>query len=202
MNIKQFQIEKALTELVSDYCKHPTKYMTENDIVIQAHKLIQKHVLNTKQKLSLHSELRPYIFEGDIGIHEMDWNPVDQINHASKCDLAIIDTSSIHWDKTMKKIVCLHSRKRRKKKLNYWRFLVYPVKAFKAAFEFKMRVRGNLSNIEEDILKLNLIRCKNSKCLTYMIILDKEASNKNMKTIRAFDREETMLITHEMCKKV
>lgn len=98
-------------------------------------------------------------------------------------------TNETYWEKTKKKITYLQSKNPTKKKLRYWRFLIYPIEAFQAVFECKMRVQGNLSNIREDIKKLVKIKKGNSNCLTYMIVLDREASPISMNTIREYARK-------------
>ena len=196
---KKAQVIKAtLNRLVNDYKSNPRKYLTENDIVIQAHRFLQDGIISNESKLSIHSEFRPYNFREGKGIHNDKWTCLRHINHASKCDVAIVDSDTKYWKITKEKIKCLHSKKLKKKKLRYWRFLVYPIEAFKAIFEFKMRVQGNLSNIREDIDKLVLIKEANSSCLTYMIVLDRKATSKSMNTIREYAREKDIpLLTHE-----
>lgn len=197
--ILQSTIESTLLRVKADYNANPRKYLTENDIVFQAYRHLQDEVLSDESKLSIHSELRPYKFEEKKGIHDNGWACLKQINHASKCDLAIVDSNKLYWNKTKKKIITLHSVKNpNKKKLRYWRFLIYPVEAFRAVFEFKMRVQGNLTNIREDIDKLVLIHEANPDCLTFMIILDRKASPKSMNTIREYSQMKGIqLLTHE-----
>ncbi len=86
----QTNIESALRQLLCEYKTTPRNFMTENDIVIQAHKLLQDAVISNNPKLAIHSELRPYKFKEQKGIKDNDWRSLDQINHASKCDTAIV----------------------------------------------------------------------------------------------------------------
>lgn len=195
--ISQTKIESALRLLCCEYNTTPRKFMTESDIVIQAHKLLQDVVIKNKPKHAIHSELRPYKFDKKQGIKDNHWRCLDQINHAAKCDLAIVLSNETFWKKTKDKITCLQSKNPNKKKLRYWRFLIYPVEAFQAAFEFKMRVQGNLTNIREDIDKLVQIKKGEPDCLTYMIVLDKVASPISMNTIREYSRKKGIpLFTH------
>jgi len=65
--ISQSNIESALKRLIYDYNTNPRKYLTENDIVIQAHIFLQDAVISNNPKLTIHSELRPYNFEEKKG---------------------------------------------------------------------------------------------------------------------------------------
>lgn len=66
----QINIESTIKRVICDYRTIPRKYLTENDIVTQAYKLLEDAVISNNPKLSIHSELRPYIFNEEKGIQD------------------------------------------------------------------------------------------------------------------------------------
>ena len=195
----QIDLDKTFPRLVSEYCNNERLILTESDMVNRAYYFIQESGILEKHSLAIHSELRPYDFKDRKAIHDGSWSDIDQINHAAKFDLALVDASDDYWDQAHQYILCSQSKTRKKKRIRYWRFLVYPLKAFKAAFEFKIRVQGNKDNILKDVDKLSLLDEKNKCCLKYLIILDRKAPERTIKSIKDYARqfERFQIITHK-----
>lgn len=172
-------VEKSIIEIVNDYERNEKKYTTEGDIVCN---LFTNLLSVYDENIIVHSQVRP--FSGEIEkekvIIDGEWREPKggKANSGSVIDLAIIDMSKDYWNKTIRKANRdqLGEEKEDKGSLNYWRILSYPVEAFHVAIEVKAKVKGNKGRIKEDIDKLAKIKERNPKCLTYMIILDRQAS--------------------------
>lgn len=172
-------------------------------MVNRAYYLIQESGILKKHDLAIHSELRPYDFKKRKAIHDEKWSDIKQVNHAAKFDLTLVETSEQYWYQAFQHILDHQSKNIKKKRIRYWRFLVYPLRAFKAAIEFKIRVQGNKDNIMKDVKKLSLLHQKNTCCLKYLIILDRKASDRTIQTIieEISQREGIQLITHKPNKR-
>jgi len=131
--------------------------------------------------LEIHSELRPWIKNGNEILRGDQWVNLERarVNYAAKVDLAITDPEYFKdaYEK-IRKIQGLGDR------LKYWRILLYPLKAFHAIFEIKVRVSGNKRRIVDDLNKLSLLYCRNKTCKYYLIVLDRAATNKQMLSIK------------------
>ena len=179
-------IEDAIEELINDYKKDRKRvsekiYFTETDVVCKLYSFLHDKL---GENLVIHSELRPYMLKGENNpnvyvIGKTKWEEQKKANEGARIDLAIIDTEETNWKSAFEK--AKRDQKWKQNGLNYWRILSYPLKVFKVAIEIKIRVRGNIKGIEEDIEKLKMIRKENPKCLTYMVILDRYASFNEIK---------------------
>ena len=82
------------------------------------------------------------------------------MNQCAKVDLAVTDPNPEYLEQAITRI------NGQRNQLKYWRILLYPLKGFKAVFEVKIRVEGNLKRIYEDIERLNLMHRRNKDCNT------------------------------------
>jgi len=163
-----------VNELAELYQDEKSMFLTENDVVLWLGRMLHDVV---GQGLEVHSELRPWIPE-DLVIRANKWDELKQLNWCSKVDLAVTDSKyfQLAYDK-IKKI------QGKKSGLKYWRILLYPLEAFRAVFEVKARVSGNLDLIYEDIEKLSLMQCRHEDCEYYLLVFDKAASDEHLKQI-------------------
>lgn len=144
--------------------------MTENDVVLRAFQLLSDAGVSSQ---SIHSELKPYrSVQGDIEVlTEKGWKKRGNYRGA-RLDLSIIDMK--YWDDAY------HISPK-----TSWRFLLFPVKGFHAAFEFKVRVRGNHPRIIHDAELLLKLKEENPSCEVFLVILDHEASERTLQTLAA-----------------
>lgn len=70
--------------------------------------------------------------------------------------------------------------------VEYWRFPSYPFDALEAVLEFKVRVKGNLDNIFEDIHRLDAFHRENPNYVEFLVVLDSAAGEDDMKKIDAY----------------
>ncbi len=166
-------IENLLIQLIEKYNSNERYVLTESDLVNRFYHMILTSDILSKHDLILHSELRP--FDGVHVIHDQKWEKVNQINYAAKFDLALLDPHNKFWKEAFEKVLEGQTRHGKRKGIQYWRFLSYPLSAYKAVFEFKIRAKGNTTRIKEDIKKLDLLHERNLDCLTYLILLDRKA---------------------------
>ena len=166
-------IDNLLKQLIEKYDNDKRYILTESDLVNRFYSMIQNSEILKKHNLILHSELRP--FDGKNVIHKEKWGRAAQINYAAQFDLSLLDPDKKFWEEAFKKVSKAQTRQGKNEEIRYWRFLSYPLAAHKAVFEFKIRAKGNTTKINKDIKKLDLIHQKNKDCLTYLILLDREA---------------------------
>jgi hypothetical protein len=168
-------IEDSIEEILKDYKREERSYLTEGDVICRLFL-----ALSHKLKVFVHSQMRPYARSGKdvLVIINGEWEKGNKANKGSLVDLAIIDTDEKFWKDAFKK-----AKNDQGSKLRYWRILSYPVEAFLAAIEVKIRVRGNVSRIYKDIEKLVAIRKKNPKCLAYLVVLDRCATPEDLEKI-------------------
>lgn len=186
MILEEF-INIAIKNIINDYRCHIKKYTTEGDVIAN---LFAQLSHNKFKNLYIHSQVRP--FKGNIGNEEViidgNWRKQEKANSGCIVDLAILDLQDKYWKKTILKANKDQKIKRNsnEKTLKYWRILSYPVEAFHAAIEVKVRVKNNKSRIIKDIKKLSIIKKTNPKCLTYLIIVDRCTSKKTIKNIQKY----------------
>jgi len=174
-------IEDAIKELINNYKKDRERVsekicLTENDVVCKLYSLLHG---NLGENLEIHSELRPYIPKGENNVNvdvirNTGWEKQNGANEGAKIDLAIIDTIESYWKQAFKKAK-KDQNWEKKEGLKYWRILSYPLNAFRAVIEIKIKVRNNYPRIRRDIEKLKMIKKENPACLTYMVVLDRYA---------------------------
>lgn len=176
-------LDRLMKELVEKYEKCERLILTESDLVNRVFSMILRSGIPENHTLGIHTELRPFI--GKEAIRGEKWQTVEPINYAAKCDLVLIDPATKFWSEAYSKVWDYQTNHGEKRDdLRYWRFLAYPVEAFRAVFEFKIRVKGNTRGIKKDIKKLCLIKCKNPDCLTYLVILDRKGTTKELQKIK------------------
>ena len=168
-------VEKVIEEVLEDYEKDEDKktYTTEGDIVSHIFaRLLEAPIWD--KNIKIHSQVRP--FKGEIGkekvIRDGKWKDQQgKANAGSVVDLAILDMRDRYWKKALEKAIKdQFGEGRSEGSLRYWRILSYPVEAFRAAIEVKIRVRGNRKKIFKDVEKLCAIKRENPECLTCMVI--------------------------------
>ncbi len=172
----------ALDKIRTDYNdNYHEKYFTESDVVIG----LARHLANCNSDgAGVHSELRPFFGDSKsrevIGSKKSDWVHTDKTVEGACVDLAVVKYG-------------VHLKKASSLKANiqteYWRMPLYPVEGFKAAIEVKVRVKGNVHAIENDMKKLSLIRSKNNSCLCYVLILDALAKDKQNNKLKKLMQE-------------
>jgi hypothetical protein len=187
-------LELSLAELLHAYLEDSRLILTENDMVMLAYGILVK---NGVPKHSLHTELRPYIGsddrkckvirktkQEDASKTKLDWHEQDKANQGARFDLVVVhedDENDDFWERALKKA---KSDQRAPNGLRYWRILSYPCKAFGAVIEFKAKVYNNMDRIHDDITRLKLLHDENSDCLKYLVVMDRCASEDNVKQIR------------------
>ena len=192
MDISENEIDGLLNILISNYRADEKYILTEADATNRFYEILSQNLILQKYDLSIHSELRPFIKQKNGKykiIKKGKWTNEGRINEGAKFDLSIINNSNYFWDKAFKKVV--RAQTNDETRVKYWRFLSYPLEAFKAVFEFKIRVQGNIRDskknprgISKDIEKLNVLHSENEDCLKYLVILDRKISEKNYHKIR------------------
>ncbi|MCD6474586.1 MAG: hypothetical protein J7K47_06780 [Thermoplasmata archaeon] len=190
-------IEKAIGNILTDYKKNEKRYTTEGDVVAHLFCELQK-VFKKKEEIILHSQVRPFDKDKESKVRvikEGKWIEQPQANAGSVVDLAILTMgeNDKYWEIAFEKAMKDQYKNKYKNKngLKYWRILSYPVEAFLAAIEIKVRVDNNKKRIFEDIDKLHCLKSKNPNCLTYMLVLDRYASKNILRSIeeRAEEKE-------------
>lgn len=136
-------IENSIKELQKEYQNNKRKYLTEGDIVSTLFSKLDKMLVKTS--MSIHSQLRPYIGspEDAYVIQNDSWIKQDKANRGALVDLAIIDRNEVFWNESFEKA----KKDQNSKQLKYWRILSYPVKAFRAVIEVKIKVKRNKKRI-------------------------------------------------------
>jgi len=197
----QKDIDKILSKIVQEYKDNKRLILTESDLVNIVYSRIATSGIRDNHSVLIHSELRP--IKGVEAIRDEKWQPVKPINYAKKVDLVLIDSAKKHWKEAYEYVKSYQTKDGEKgSDLRYWRFLAYPVDAFKAVLEFKIRVNGNSSGIKKDIKKLSLIRCKKPDCLTYLVILDRKGRPSLMnKIIDESNTKNLRLYSNIKCKE-
>lgn len=182
------KIDKSLKELEKNYRQKERDFLTEADAVSTLFNILKDRLKNAN--VAVHSQLRPFTQRNEVIVFDRRrkgwyWKKQRVANEGAPFDLAIIDAGDKYWKRAEKKAMY---DQRAKKDLKYWRMLSYPIEAFLAAIEIKVRVWQNPPWIEKDINKLSAILKKNKKCLLYAVVLDRKANPKEVKKIEGLAR--------------
>lgn len=183
MNLRRV-IEATISSFGRKYNKYKKRYLTEADVVSDLFSMLDQR-LKQDPNLAVHSQLRPFSGENRV-IRGKVWKQVSWISQqkdprrGSLVDIAVIDMSEAYWKRALNKA----------KRFDYWRILSYPVEAFRAALEVKIRVKGNFDTIKRDIVKLVKIRNKSPDCLSYLIVSDRKSVREDRERIKKFGREQ------------
>lgn len=171
------EYDQVVLDLVSLYQKKRTIFLSEGDSVLHLNTLLHNI---PDFSLEVHSELRPWIQDSDEILRGQGWENLEgaQVNWAAKVDLAVTDPG--YFKAAYEKIREIQGKK---KELKYWRILLYPLKAFHAIFEIKVKVHRNKSRIVKDLNKLTSLYRKNENCQYYLIVLDRAATIKRLQSI-------------------
>ena len=171
------RIESVLKRIVDSYWNDKWYMLTERDLVARAFSLLRKELL---PRFSIHCELRP--FKGPYTQEDKKWYKVirdvegiakwcrQQGNSGAIFDLCVLDSDPELWRKAYKKACGERTEPR------YWRFPSYPLEAFRAVIEFKVRGKGNLPRIKKDIRKLGEMCPVDGNCDGFLILLDRCAT--------------------------
>ncbi len=140
-------IAAAIESVARRYSANPRGYLTESDLVVELASELKRRVRGWS--LRVHCGLRPRW--NDAVIRDGAWVRLQMerrgpFGHA--IDVAIIDDSDEPWEKALEWV----------EGVKYWRVLSYPVEAFVAAIEVKVRVHNNLRRIRLDIESLRAMR--------------------------------------------
>jgi len=193
-------IETAIGNILTDYKKNEKRYTTEGDVVAHLFCELQK-VFEKREEIILHFQVRPFYKDEESKVRvikEGKWIEQPQANAGSVVDLAILTMgeNDKYWREAFQKAMKDQYKNKYKNKngLKYWRILSYPVEAFLAAIEIKVRVDKNKKRIFEDIDKLYCLKSKNPNCLSYILVLDRYASENILRSIeeRAKEKEVTL----------
>jgi hypothetical protein len=170
--------------VVKDYQHRKRSYLTENDVVMHIHAKLAKMQLSS---VGIQSELRPYIIRGkdtmvlkETENNKIDWVKQNKALEGARIDLALVNQDDHYWESALKKAM---NDQNRVEDLRFWRILSYPCATFQAMMEIKIRVNGNLRRIYKDISKFQAIQNENKKCLKFLMILDRCASEKSIEKI-------------------
>jgi len=69
--------------------------------------------------------------------------------------------------------------------LKYWRMLSYPVEAFRAVLEVKIRLSGIARHIErEHFPRLDAIQEKKEDCFLYYVVIDRCCNNRDCESLK------------------
>jgi len=172
-------VEECLRKLVKSYEEHEEDFLTERDAVCTLFCMLKDEMKKGNEEgFKIHSELRPYI-EGKNtnrvikqvkGV--VKWKEHKPKNSGAVVDIVIVSSKQKYFERAKE----FSSKK-------YWRLVTYPLEAFVACIEVKIRVSGNIKRIEKDIDKLCKIRDTKKNCLVYLVVVDRKASADSKKRI-------------------
>ena len=170
-------INKSIIELRSDYERNQMNYFTENDLVSSLYTILNR---NLDKKWGLHSELRPYrINRKRMTLDgKNEWTEINlkSPSAGARVDLAVISRDEKYFEDAKTTAGNRFTR--------YWRLPLYPIEAFQAAIELKVRVSGNLRAIIKDIEKLSKIRLTNAQCQVFLLVFDRKGDPRTISEIR------------------
>jgi len=175
-------VEECLKEFVRNYGNdaYPYELLTEGDAASLLFCILKNRMKGPKfSTFKIHSELRPFIEEENKHKvikrkgSEWEWAEHKPENSGAVVDIVIIDSDPEY------------SKKAEKSERKYWRIVSYPLEAFHACIEVKIRVSGNIRNIKKDISKLCKIREHNKQCLVYLTVVDRKATSEDIKEIKS-----------------
>jgi hypothetical protein len=200
------RIKDSINELVIQYNRSPWSFTTESDVTNKLYSLLQGRL--DSEDAVIHSELRPFLrmSQGKEPQYlvikdrkEPQWIGQEKANGGAMIDIVVVDGEERFRKEALEKATREQRNKeimklRRKGiepiegslKLRYWRMLSYPVKAFRAAIEVKIKVSGNVSKIKNDVKKLRKIRDENRECRLYLLVLDRMAASKKLEDLKGF----------------
>lgn len=172
------QIEKvaecAIDRLFEQYRQDNKSFMTEGDVVQRFFLLLIDEGVPLRQ---IHSELKPYrTGRANKEVIGPDRWVKSGKNRGAKPDLSIVDMT--YW-----KEACRQAPMIAQDRPKYWRFVLYPCEGFHAAFEFKVRIRGNRSRIVKDAEKMTLLHDENPDCKMYLVAMDRAASGRIIQSL-------------------
>ncbi len=177
-------VRECLQNFGLSYNKSQQDFLTEGDSVSSLFCILKKEMERRDIKgFKIHRELRPYTEERDtkyvikVEDKEAKWGKQETRNSGAVVDIVIVDDDMEYFEAA-----------RDYSPRKYWRILSYPLEAFVACIEVKIKVFGNNRRITKDIDKLCLIRETvaekfNRKCLVYMCVMDRRASSKSIRTV-------------------
>jgi len=177
MSLQEEIIGNSIKELMQEYDENECSYLTENDVICKLYSILTRNC-NPKE-FRIHSELRPFYesVENQLVITEekggkIGWYKQQTAKSGFRVDLSLINPKTKFFEALEKAKKDQHARSG---ELKYWRMLSYPVEAFHAIIEVKIKVYRN-KTIDKDIEKLVMIRDKNKDCQLYLIILDRKSN--------------------------
>ncbi|RLF35308.1 MAG: hypothetical protein DRN03_05405 [Thermoplasmata archaeon] len=202
------ELKKIVEEVIGEVLEYYEKdrdgksYTTEGNIVSHIFARLLGAPIWDKG-IKIHSQVRP--FKGEIGkekvIRDGKWKDQQgKANAGSVVDLAILDMRDRYWKKALEKAIKdQFGEDRSEGSLRHWRILSYPVEAFRAAIEVKIRVRGNKRKILKDVEKLCAIKRENPECLAYMVIADRCAPTDIISDIKEYAERNGIKILCNSC---
>ena len=178
-------VEKCLRKLVRNYAKREEDFLTERDVVCALFCMLKEEMKKRNLRgLQVHSELRPYIKGTDTnrvikqanGV--VEWKEHKPRNSGAVVDAVIISTSQKYFDEAKENSQDVLEK--------YWRLVTYPLAAFVACVEVKIRVSGNINRIKSDIDKLRIIKDAKKNSLVYLVVVDHRAKADNKRIIEKY----------------
>jgi hypothetical protein len=188
-------VRQCIDRIKRDYEDYREGFLTEGDatssLFCKLKNVMRKHGVT---ELEIHRELRPYALDGAeakvirLVDGAVDWAIHEPKNAGAVVDLAIIERDEKYFNEAEKT-----------SSQEYWRILSYPLDAFVACIEVKVRVAGNIRRIRKDIEKLDRIRNtlqkRGKNCLVHLMVLDRRAPDKSIRTIAAMCRKLSIEVT-------
>jgi len=180
-------IKQSLQELEKKYCSNQKDFLTEADVVSFLISNLRKKI---KEGLRVHSQLRPfYQTEERYYVIKKEgetwgWRLQRKANEGAVFDVVVVDDYDRYFKQALEK-----ARKDQGAPLNlkYWRMLSYPVEAFHAVLEVKIRLSGNVKEIGQvELPKLSAIQEKRN-CLLYYVVIDRCFKNEDRESLKKFE---------------
>jgi len=180
-------VDRSIREVRDAYKRSERNFLTEADIVSSLIQALRKHV--QCDRIAIHSQLRPFLKKnGKVKVigeerskdksRKRRWIEQKRANKGARFDIALVSRDEKHWKKALE-----NAKEDQGGKLKYWRILSYPLEAFHAIVETKVRVSGNIDEIRGDIERLVMVRQENPRCLTFLVVMDKKAKSKDLERI-------------------
>lgn len=188
-------VKGAILQIINNYKRTPRAYLTEADVVSDLACDLKSMIMTKHGELAVHCELRPF---QEINLHKRNtkqkylvivgdrWVPQQRANSGAHFDIIVVSNDKEFWRRAYENALYYQGKRRKRKVLSYWRFLSYPVDAFYAVVEVKVRVSGNVSKIKRDMDRLFALQKKNSNCFTYVLVLDRKAKPRDKKYLKEY----------------
>jgi len=214
--IRRITVE-AIHQLVEDYQldAEQGRFLTENDAACRLFALLDEK--SNAYDIGVHSELRPFC----CGDHTNDvknclvirenkdgkiaWDKQgDDAKNGSRVDICLISQNGRYLKKAKLKAKFDQlgpNFDHAGTDLKYWRILSYPVEAFQAAIEIKIKVHKNMTRIKKDIEKMAVLKQNNDQCQTYLVVLDRQADHKYIEKIKNIAHNRDPEINVQSCTK-